>query len=88
MAEEPQKDTTPVKKYSLTSEETKNLLGRDMALDYLTDLVGRDIGMYVNLDIKPRLGLSPDVPFALTKDRKVLEIEDKPKIIIPNGKKV
>lgn len=78
------------KKYHLTDEETKNLIGREMAMDYLNDLMVRDINMYLYMDIIPRLGLDPKGKYTLSKDKKWLEVTEESKIItnikMPNGK--
>lgn len=73
------KKTTPAqtKKFSLTSEETKNLKGREMAIDYILDLIKRDINMYMYMDIVPRLGLDPKGTYILSEDRTELEVETK-----------
>ena len=85
MMESVKKDSS--KKYKLTSEEVKNLKGREMAVDYLQDLIKRDIGMYLQFDVFKRLGIESNVPFQLSEDREWVELtEEKPKIIVPNGK--
>ena len=68
---------TDKKTYSLSSEETKNLKGREYMIEYLTDLVQRDINMYMYTSIIPRLGLDPKGVYVLSEDRKTLIVEDK-----------
>lgn len=66
----------------------KNLKGREMAVDYVQDLIKRDIGMYLQFDVFKRLGIKESVPFQLSEDREWLELlEPEPKIITTaNGK--
>lgn len=75
-------------KYHLTDAEVKNLKGREMAIDYLIDLIKRDINMYLYMDVVPRLGLDPNGKYTLSEDRQWLEVTEEPKIIVPdnNGK--
>lgn len=76
------------KTFNLTDAETKNILGREQAIDYMQDLISRDINMYMYMDIMPRLGLK-DEKVELSKDRKSLSIiEEKSEIITKatNGK--
>lgn len=83
------------KKFHLTDEETKNLRGREMAIDYILDLIKRDINMYLYMDIVPRLGLDQNGKYTLSKDRTWLEVTEaegaeersESKIIIPEGVK-
>lgn len=74
---------TDQKKFHLTSEETKNLIGRETMIDYLKDLVQRDINMYLYMNIIPRLNLDPKDKYTLSEDRTWIEIT--PEIIV--GKK-
>lgn len=76
-----------MKTFSLSTEETNNLIGRERALDYIADLIKRDINMYIYMDIVPRLGLPKDGKYTLSQDRKTLEVtEEEPKIITKGGK--
>jgi hypothetical protein len=75
--------TNPKKSYSLTEEETGNLMGREKFSTYIMDLVQRDIGLYLSQVIYKRLDLSPDTKAEISQDRKTLLVDDTPKIIIP-----
>jgi hypothetical protein len=78
------------KKFKLSEEETKNLKGREQAIDYVVDLIKRDINMYLYMDVVPRLGLSQDGKYELTPDREWLHVTEeapKAKLILPNGVK-
>ena len=75
------------KKFKLTPEEVNNLKGREKAIDYMLDLIKRDINMYLYLDVVPRLGLPEDGKYNLSPDREWLHVEEESKIILPNGVK-
>jgi hypothetical protein len=68
-------------KYSLTEEETKNLGGRDYMLEYIVDLVKRDVGIYLTQVIYKRLGLPFNTKSTISEDRKSLEVDLTPDII-------
>lgn len=75
------------KKYKLTDEETKNIKGRELSIEYLQDLIQRDIGMYVQFDIMKRLDIEPNKKFQISKDRKWIEVSEESEIITTaNGK--
>lgn len=69
-------------KFKLTEEEKTNILGREKAIDYMLDLIKRDINMYMYMDIMPRLGLEKEGA-TLSADREWLEVEEKSTIIKP-----
>ncbi len=71
------------KTYSLTPDETQNLLGREKIHAYFNDLIQRDIAVYLTQVIYRRLDLAPDVKSEISQDRKTLIVDNEPKIIIP-----
>lgn len=65
-----------MKKYQLTAEETKNILGREQAIGYMEDLIKRDINMYLYMEVIKRLGLPEDGKYNLSPDRTWVEVAE------------
>ena len=70
------------KKFKLTEQERNNLIGRERAIEFIIDLIQRDINMYLYMDIVPRLGLDQKGKYTLSKDREWLEVTEESKIIV------
>ena len=75
------------KRYKLTPDEVKNIKGRELAIDFIQDLVKRDLGMLIQHEIFKRLDIKEFGEFTLSEDREWIEVsEPEGKIIVPNGK--
>jgi len=72
------------KTYQLSADETKNLQGRDYMFSYLSDLVQRDVGIYLTQEVYKRLNLPFDTKSKISADRTQLIVDTTPKIIKPN----
>jgi hypothetical protein len=76
-------------KFKLTPQEVNSVKGREKAIDYMLDLIKRDINMYLYMDVVPRLGLDNEGEYELSPDREWIHTVDEKesKIILPkNGK--
>jgi len=55
------------KKYKLSQDEVANIKGRRKFVDYIMDLVDRDVAMYMYTTVYQRLGIK-DVKTELSED--------------------
>jgi len=69
-----------MKKFTLTEQEKTNLLTRRAMknqYEYLTHLVDQDMSIYVEMNIKKRLGMSPTDTPQIDIDSGEVKLDDK-----------
>ena len=79
-----------MKTYSLTPEEKSNLQFRKAVSEYLTDMVQQDVKLYVEFNVKKRLGLGKtDQVTEVDFDNGQIHVEsDKDRIAVPSNEEV
>ncbi len=72
------------KKLFLTDEERNNIIGRHKFIEYLLDLIKKDITLYLREVVCARLGVSDKSFVTLSEDCSYLTIGEEKKIIVPD----